>query len=144
MRLLLLCCLLFAVACGPSKNVKIEGEVYVVTEGRETVKLAGSDVSVYRLEDVEKMVDDHKSDVYDHLMQLPRESFETVTTDSEGRFSFTLPPGEYAVFSLQTRQAGSRREAYHWLVKAQPKTTLSNNNLAGRGDSLLPRRFALP
>ena len=81
--------------------------------------------------------------VYAYLDPLPEQIDKTVT-DSEGRFSLTLPPGEYALLAVEHRDIGGKKEFYQWLVKAQPKTVLTNNNLAGRGDSLLPKRFALP
>ena len=143
MRYLLLLVLL--ASCAPTSQ-KIEGEVYVVTEGRETVRLAGSQVSAYPLADFEKLLVEKGTsnpDVYSYLTPLPP-LVEKVTTDSEGKFSMTLPKGEYALLAVEHRDVGGRKEFYQWLVKAQPKTVLTNNNLAGRGDSLLPKRFALP
>lgn len=144
MRLLPLALMLcFAVACGPSV-VKVDGEFRVTDDRGAPVSLAGADVSVYRFEDVGKMADSPSMDVYGYLKQLPAKTFETVTADSEGRFSFRLPKGEYAVFAVANRDVGGRKEFYQWLVPAKPKTTLSNSNLAGRGESLLPRRFSSP
>ena len=143
MRFLLLALML--VSCAPSSQ-KIEGEVFIVTEGRQTVRLANSEVSAYRLADFQKLLAEKGTadpNVYSYLEPLP-EQIDSTVTDSEGRFSFTLPPGEYVLLAVEHRDIGGKKEFYQWLVKAQPKTVLTNNNLAGRGDSLLPKRFALP
>lgn len=147
MRLLLILSLaLFA--CAP-KTQELKGEVYIITAGRETVKLTGTNVHAVPLDVLQKHLQvkaqadpRNTEDASFYLSGLQESASSTV--DLDGKFSITVPPGEYALVVMDSRKVFGNTEFYYWAVKASPQTTLSNSNLNGAGDSLLPRRFSLP
>jgi hypothetical protein len=140
---------LLVVSCAP-KTFEIKGECYIVTAGRETVQLTGTTVYAIPLDAVEthissKLAADSRNveDELYYVKGMPQE-VASATVDQDGKFSFSLPRGQYALVAMDSRRLFSKTEFYYWVVEATPQTTLSNSNLNGAGDSLLPRRFSLP
>ena len=60
---------------------------------------------------------------------------QSIKTDSEGRFSFKLVSGKYALAAMGSRKVGDSTEKYYWFVwvtvRKDPtqKVMLSNDNL---------------
>ena len=66
----------------------------------------------------------------------------TVTTNSDGKFSFKLPggPGRYAVVAHSQRKVSDKDEVYYWAVwinsdGKEQTFFLSNNNLTTAGSA---------
>lgn len=65
---------------------------------------------------------------------LPR-SIQKGKTDADGKFSFKLKPGRYAIVASASRQVVDDTEKYYWIVwltvasGQENKVTLSNDNL---------------
>jgi hypothetical protein len=125
MRYALLLLLLLS-AC--ARQTEITGEVYVVTEGRQTVKLSGSQVFIRHKSDLSVLEKMTKENALEVLRTLPAPVAVT-TTDSEGRFKIAVPPGEYAIEVEETRAIGRDKEFYCWLVPANGHVVLNNSNL---------------
>jgi hypothetical protein len=146
MRIALLLVTVLFVSCAP-KTRTISGEIFIVTNGRQAVKMAGTAIFVLPLDQTEdalhtQRIRDVANDmtVYEYLQALPKPIART-RADSEGKFSITVPAGEYALTAVEQRNVIEKDEFYQWVVKASDHITLSNDNLAGSGDSLLPSRF---
>lgn len=126
----LLIFLLFLSAC--SRPTELTGEVYIVTAGRETVRLSNSPVYLHKLESVTPFLDLLKTakpfDVFKDARPLP---VAQTVTDAEGRFKLTLPPGRYAIEVFESRKVPGRGdESYWWLVPVtSDRVTLNNSNL---------------
>jgi len=59
----------------------------------------------------------------------------TTKTDADGKFTYKLKPGKYAIVASTSRLVGEETEKYNWLIwfkvelKQQNKIMLSNDNL---------------
>ena len=79
---------------------------------------------------------------YFFFAELPRPQ-QASKTDADGKFSFKVPIGSYALKAQSSRKAGSNTEFYNWIVRVQvdgdKKIMLANDNLAdsGSADSMI-------
>lgn len=135
-------------APSPQPPRTISGEIFIITKGRQTVKLSGARISVQRLQETldaihraEESDIGHTFRIYDYQRAFPGTEAAT-TADADGKFSITVPAGQYALVADEERAVFDKSEYYHWVVEAADHTTLSNSNLAGGPGSLLPARFA--
>ena len=77
-----------------------------------------------------------------YFSDLP-EAMQATKTDADGKFSFKVPTGSYALAAASSRQAGKETEFYHWMVKVtvanDKKAMLANDNLSTSGspDSMI-------
>ena len=131
MRALLLTLVLLFASCA---SFETTGEVFVVTAGRETVKLSNSSVYLHRLENVQPLIDRLKAgeDAFE-VFKSSRDllPIASAVTDSDGRFKIKVPStGRYVVEVSESRNVGSTSEHYWWLVPvSSDKVTLNNSNL---------------
>jgi hypothetical protein len=110
------------IACNSER--KINGEVSVVTGDGQNIKLGGIFVKLYR-----KSADELKDLDSGKLLNEP--PLRTTTTDPDGKFTFTVMRGEYAVVASYSRLAGLDVESYSWVVPADARSgdvSLSLNN----------------
>jgi len=60
-------------------------------------------------------------------------------TDGDGKFSFKVPSGSYALIAISSREAGTNTEFYWWMVRAtvaaDTKVMLANDNLSSSGST---------
>lgn len=110
-----------------NKPVVHKGEIFVVTRGRVNVKLGASSVTVYPL--------DEARNALKFKTAMP-EPLVSTTTDSEGRFAFSLNGNRLPalIHVVESRRAGTVWETYVWDVATDsfgdPSTIiLSNANM---------------
>jgi hypothetical protein len=132
MRYALLLCVLF-VSCSAPRQAEITGDIYVVTRGRDTVKLSGS--NVYLLDHFltqNHIAQNAHENKYDILSGLPRSLYAT-TADAGGQFRIAVAPDKYFVLVIEQRAVFDTTEFYQWLVPVDAtkdvKITLNNSNL---------------
>ncbi len=143
--------LLLIPACSSKKVAPesiVSGEIFITTKGRDTIRLSAATVALFPLLDMEKHLDakrgedaNKSKDWEFYLGGLPDPPYRT-TTDSNGKFSLTVKPGQYAVLVLDSRKVIMHDESYQWLVRIDAmknvNVTLDNNNLNGTLGSMLP------
>lgn len=73
-----------------------------------------------------------------YLNNLPT-PIQKTTTDADGKFTFKVPNGSYALVAASRRSAGAETEFYHWMIRfaidADRKVVLANDNLSTSGSS---------
>lgn len=130
-----------SIAC--QREATVTGEIYVVTAGRETIKLSGTRIYFVPLYDVEqhfyqkRIVDDvlYPKDARFYLNDMPLGNI-FVSSDSDGKFLVKLPKGQYVAVAETSRELFQSAESYYWLVKIdtniETPVTLNNANLLDR------------
>ena len=82
------------------------------------------------------------SSPYYLLTRLPK-PLQSSKTDADGKFTFKVPNGKYALVAQSSRNAGPKVEFYHWAVRitvdTDRKIMLANDNLVNSSspDSML-------
>ena len=109
-----------------SSKTTLNGEVFVATQGGQSVKLGAVPVHIFREEKAKPLADT----VFDHL---DKADFST-TTDADGKFSVKVPEGFYIVVAQADRRTFDGTDHYKWkvLVSAagpDKKVSLNNTNL---------------
>jgi hypothetical protein len=130
------------------KNTTISGQVYVITRGAGAYKLPGVSVSFYPCSDFNSLVSYEREkfrarhngkpisvSIYDASFawgETMRDFGLTpvnATTDADGRYEVSLPPGCYIALCFASREVADGPETYLW---AEPvvgtKFDLSSNN----------------
>jgi hypothetical protein len=129
----LLLCLLLFISCGP-KESEITGEIFVATKGGQSFKLGAVSVLLLKKSTANGMREG-KTQAKTSLSSLPDpQTVATTTTNSDGKFTFKVPYGEYAVLARAQRNVFDDTEHYVWLVDVsanQPNVpvSLDNNNI---------------
>lgn len=176
-------------------NIQISGEVFITTQGGDTIKISGHDISFFKRNAVQNVCDeavksapanipsydstiatwtklatdfdrlkdefsDYKRDEmidqakssWEHVRNIkyaqsewphasyifsffPKAEFKTIT-DSEGRFSISLPPGDWIAVAESRRSIGKSEERYYWTLpaKANKPLLMTNQNMVTAGD----------
>lgn len=124
--------------CGEKE---ITGQIFVVTQGKDNIKLALVTVGAIPLEEFDQYlkVPGHtvtrgfgNEDFF--IENLPQPKFIS-KTDADGKFALTLPKGKYAITANSSRNIFGSSETYHWLVYVD--TSSSNQLLILSNDNLL-------
>jgi hypothetical protein len=123
---LLAVCLLFAVSC--SSEAVLTGDVFVVTQNRDTVKLSGSFVYLAPMSpaNLSKATEFENTGDLHTLKDL--NILQVTNTDADGKFRFTAPRGQYFITVTESRGPVGNQEFFHWLVIAEIPGTVSLNN----------------
>jgi len=122
----------------------VEGQIYVITAGRDVVKIPGVPVYAFNedalrekmkkcrealLADFPKFKNGSQSDWLDFqkqavwasvtLDQFHSDNFQSTKTDMDGHYSFKLPrTGVYLIISFGERQIFDETEKYFWMTRA--------------------------
>jgi uncharacterized protein YcfL len=121
---------------------ELKGEMFIVTKGSQNIKLGAIEVRAIPLKEYRtyisaRLANDTQRDlsINYYLDELPK-GIATTTTDSEGKFTLTLPEKDkYILAAHAQRQLFDTTERYYWVVPVdfdpskQPTVQLSNNNL---------------
>ena len=129
---------LFCACKTPESN--IEGEVFIVTQGRDNIKLAGTNVFAIPNKEAAEFFNQKtlidktpKKDGEFYFSGLPLPKASAIT-DSDGKYKMTVPAGEYVIVARDSRKVFDKTEYYYWFVKVKAesdtKLSLSNNNMA--------------
>jgi hypothetical protein len=122
---------LFLSAC--SVSGELTGEIYVVTNGRDTIKLSGSYIFLvpYNAKTLAKAAEFEKTGNIDILRDKDLASIQTITADADGKFRLTAPRGKYFISAMETRGPIGNQQFFHWFVPVIiPGTvTLNNDNM---------------
>ena len=100
-------------------ETQLEGEVFIVTRGRDNVKLGLNQVRFYKI----------------HIPTNEIEKKFFAITNSDGKFSIKLPQGTYKILAESEREVFGKTEKYAWRIpitlnQEKQSVTLSNNNQA--------------
>lgn len=113
-------------SCSSEKEIK--GEVFIATQGGQNLKIGAIQVFLYKASAAEL-----NNLTYDKILKGPL-PIATTTTDSEGKFNFKVPAGEYAVVASSSRRILNDNEIYKWMVPANVRNgnlvlSLNNQNM---------------
>jgi hypothetical protein len=168
-------------------QISVTGEVFITTQGGDTIKISGADVTFHTRESIQQAYDEamrsapddipsydetiatwtklatdfdrlkgefsgHKRDEmieqarssWEHVQAIknakaewphasyiftffPEAEFQTIT-DSEGRFSISLPPGDWIAVAESRRSIGRSEERYYWTLPARGDKPLLMTN----------------
>lgn len=120
--------LILFLSCSSQREIK--GEVFIATNGGQNIKIGAADVL---------LMQSNPSEInrigYEGLVKMP--AFKNAVTDSDGKFSFTVPSGEYALVVSSSRNVIGSVEFYHWAVLVDVRNgnaivSLNNQNLEGK------------
>ena len=111
--------------CSSNEYADLDGEVFVVTRGRENVRLALTQILV--------------GETGVNAPTYPTEFVASTMTNSDGKFNVRLPKGKYRLFARATRSILGMVEKYEWvvdvdLVNGHQTVILSNHNLSTSGE----------
>jgi len=129
--------IILAVLCLGACTSKVSGDVFIATNGAGVYKLGAVQMKFFRKSGVPNLKSDEKTD-WDKLSPVAE-----TTTDSEGRFTVTLPHGDYIVVAHAYRLLTGhvRAELYNWeaplsVSGSETKLSLNNQNLLDEPDPL--------
>jgi hypothetical protein len=135
--------LLTALAC--KQQTVLSGEVFVVTAGRENVKLALVEIKAIPEEEINAYLKARYTEIKGYPVPSPNavekyfsglpSGTATAMTNADGKFTITLPKGRFVLAAQSFRRVFDSTENYYWLVwvksdgRQPPPLILSNHNL---------------
>jgi hypothetical protein len=103
------------------KDLHLNGEVFIVTNGRENYKLGLVPIRIVEVGENEPV--------------YVGEVIAEAKSNSDGKFTVLLPPGKYKIFASAKRDVIGKLEKYSWAVPVNLKDDnqtiiLGNDNLS--------------
>ncbi len=139
--------MLTPMACA-QRPATIEGDVFIVTKGAQSIKLGAIEVRVLQTAEIDALRE-RRGTGRVRFTELPG-ALRTATTNADGHFSVEVPAGNYALAAQAERRVGYATEKYFWLVPVAAQAggkapvSLTNRNLADSNSDYvdLPEKIA--